>query len=476
MNTARLLFPAIRWSAESGFDEQERLIEAALAAGVGGFIIFGGEADAVRTLTTRLQASSREPLLIGADLERGAGQQFEGATALPPLAAFGWLDDLEVTRRAAELTAREARAIGVNWIYGPVADLANEPRNPIVGTRALGRDPARVGEHVAAWVAGCHEGGALACAKHFPGHGRTTTDSHAELPRVDAMRAALDEDLIPFRRAIEAGVDAVMTAHVVYSELDPRAPATLSAKVVRDLLRTELGFRGIVVTDGLMMEGVLIAGGGAAGATSGAVLAGCDALLYPDDLQHAAATLRDALADGRLSEARIVESVSRIDAASGAIRPAPAASWGTDADRAWAADIARRVVYVVRGEPKLPPGPFDVVTVDDDLGGPYPAPSRATLLDTFRSAGVRDDEGSERGMLIAVYSDIRAWKSRPGLSPSAIQAVRDALEARPRSPVVLFGHPRLAEDLPGRNVVCAWGGEPVMQRAAAEWLLEHEDA
>src|SRR5262245_36040106 len=184
MSVARLLFPAVRWDAEQEFEPARPMVEDALQLGVGGFIFFGGQAEAVRELTTDLHSRSRHPLLIGADLERGAGQQFRGATPLPPLAAIGSLDDLEVTRRCGELTAREARALGVNWVYAPDADVDVEPRNPIIGTRSFGTRPDQVARHVVAWIEGCHQGGALACAKHFPGHGRTTADSHAELPVV----------------------------------------------------------------------------------------------------------------------------------------------------------------------------------------------------------------------------------------------------------------------------------------------------
>ena len=214
---------------------------------MGGYIIFGGPAGAVRELTMELRESSAHPLLIGADLERGAGQQFRGATALPPPAVLGRLDDLEISRRAGELTAREALAMGVNWVYAPVADLDLEPENPIVGSRAFGSDPELAGRHVRAWVEGCQSTGALACAKHFPGHGRTTHDSHLHLPRVEATAEEMEQDLEPFRAAIEAGVDSIMSAHVAYPSLDPDgAPATLSREILSGLLRERLGFDGIV--------------------------------------------------------------------------------------------------------------------------------------------------------------------------------------------------------------------------------------
>jgi beta-glucosidase-like glycosyl hydrolase len=180
---ARLVFPALRWRRGS-FAHERAKIGQALAAGVGGFIVFGGTREAVATLTSDLRQQAGRPLLIGADLERGAGQQVRGLTELPPAAALGSLDDLDATHVAALITATEALSVGINWAFAPVCDLDVEPENPIIQTRSFGADPQRVGEQAAVWVRGCQEHGVLACAKHYPGHGRTTQDSHATVPRV----------------------------------------------------------------------------------------------------------------------------------------------------------------------------------------------------------------------------------------------------------------------------------------------------
>src|SRR5918911_3700659 len=249
MSVANLLLPAIRWNPDRGYDGERRAIDQALELGVGGFILFGGEQEAVRQLTRELRQRSRVPLLIGADLERGAGQQFAGATGLPPLAAIASLNDPDAIRRAARLTAREARTMGVSWDYAPVCDLDIVPENPIVGTRALGADPRRVAALAVEWISACQSEGVLACAKHFPGHGRTRGDSHIELPVVDASkRELMDTDLVPFKAAIDAGVASIMTAHVAYPALDPSgAPATLSREVLRWFLRQTLRFDGLIV-------------------------------------------------------------------------------------------------------------------------------------------------------------------------------------------------------------------------------------
>ncbi|MFW6080091.1 MAG: glycoside hydrolase family 3 protein, partial [Gemmatimonadota bacterium] len=305
-DVARLFFPALRADEDGGFDGSSVRIDEALERGVGGFILFGGDAGRVRELTRELHRRAARPLLIGSDLERGAGQQFAGATPLPPAAALGAIDDPAVTRRAGELTAREARALGIDWVYAPVADVDVEPRNPIVGTRAFGETPERVARHVAAWVEGCRAGGALSCAKHFPGHGRTVTDSHMELPRVDAERDVLESDMRPFIAAVRAGVDSIMTAHVAYAALEPTGgPATLSRAIVSGLLRGAIGFDGVVVTDALIMEGVQAEGAGEAGAAVAATAAGCDALLYPRELAEVAAALERAIERGTLPAERV---------------------------------------------------------------------------------------------------------------------------------------------------------------------------
>jgi beta-glucosidase-like glycosyl hydrolase len=470
MRPARLLAPAIRWKDGAGFSHEREAIDRAIALGVGGFVLFGGEAGAVRELTAELRQRSSVPLFIAADLERGAGQQFRGATQLPPLAALGHLDDLTVTRQAAALTAREALALGVDWVLAPVADLDIEPDNPIIGTRSFGADPTRVAAHVTAWIEGCRDEGARCCAKHFPGHGRTTDDSHERRPVVPASRAELELDLTPFRAAILAGADAIMTAHVAYPALDPTgAPATASSAIVRTLLRDELEFGGLVMTDALIMQSILDEG--EAGAIVGPVAAGCDVLLYPTDPVAAEAALTRALGSG-LDERVLREAHDRIEAAAaGPRRTGPRTERHTDA--LWALGIAGRTIHVVRGSVDIPRD-FDLMTVDDDLGGPYPPPSRQRFTDGLRAAGFNprsvDEPDGRRATVVAVYADIRAWKGRPGLSGEATRRVATAVERRPDAVVMLFAHARLASSTPGRNLVAAWGGEAIMQAAAARWL------
>lgn len=474
-----LLLPALRWDAKTGYEKERPLIEQALELGVGGFALFGGEVEAVAKLTSELRERSKIALLIGSDLERGAGQQFQGATGLPPLAAIGFLDDVEAVRRAARISAREARAVGVNWIYAPVADVDLEPDNPIIGTRAFGENVARVGRDVAAWIEACQSEGVLACAKHFPGHGRTTSDSHATLPTValdtEQLRAT---DMAPFRSAIAADVASVMSAHISFPALDPSGrPATLSPRILGDILRDELGFKGLVVTDAMIMEGVL--GEGEARAAVSALLAGCDLLLYPTDLGAVAEAVQAALDSGELDAARIRASTERRTARARAAWQGKPDLPALGEDRAWAEELAQRVIHDVRGKVSGPLTAVDLTVVDDDIGGPYPPPSREPFVTELRARGACVDEPGEKGAgataVIALFGDIRSWKGRPGYSAASLDAVRAAAAtARERKQVtviVQFSHPRLAASIEAdAPVVCAWGGESAMQQAAARWL------
>jgi len=310
---ARLVFPALRWRRGS-YEHERAKIDAALAAGVGGFIIFGGTREATATLTRELRQQAGRPLLIGADLERGPAQQVQGLTELPSAAALGWLDDLDATGGCGVITAVEARAVGINWAFAPVCDLDLEAKNPIVQTRSFGADPVRVGEQAAVWIRALQEHGVLGCAKHYPGHGRTLEDSHATLPRVHASLAELQQvDGAPFEYAVRAGVGSVMSAFVAYPEWDPSGRAASFSSDILGYLRATLNFGGLVVTDALIMAGARAAQPVPA-ATVGAVAAGCDALLYPEDFSRVAAAL-DRAVGGELPAARADDALARYEQA-----------------------------------------------------------------------------------------------------------------------------------------------------------------
>jgi len=271
-------------------------------------------------LTNRLQKDSKYPLLIAADFERGLSMRLVGATAFPAAMAFGAAGDKNLVREFGRISAHESRAIGVEWNWFPIADVNSNPANPIIDTRSFGEDPALVGEMVAAYIEGARSQGMLTTAKHFPGHGDTDTDSHLTLARVAGSMERLNAvELVPFRSAIAAGVDSVMVGHLIVPavEPDPNRPASVSAHAIKDLLQGQLGFKGLVVTDGLGMAGLTHVFQGSEAEISGeeaiaAVEAGEDMILVPGDLGGAYNGLLTAARKGEISRARIDRSVLKI--------------------------------------------------------------------------------------------------------------------------------------------------------------------
>lgn len=264
----------------------------------------------------RMQRLARVPLIVAGDFERGASMRMTSTVPFPHAMAYAAAGDTEAVRRLGQATAREARAMGVHWIFAPDADVNNNPDNPIINIRSFGEDPQQVARLVKAYIEGAHSdprARVLVTVKHFPGHGDTATDSHIGLGVVEAPRERLDQvELVPFRAAIEAQVDAIMTAHLAVPALEPeRIPATVSRRIMTGLLREELGFQGILTTDAMDMQGLaqMFPPGEAA---VRALEAGNDVLLIPTDPRAAVRGVLEALRTGRLSQARIDRSVLKI--------------------------------------------------------------------------------------------------------------------------------------------------------------------
>jgi beta-glucosidase len=274
--------------------------------GVGGVIWLGGHVAELSLRCRQVQDWASLPLLMAADIEEGVGQRFGGAVWLPPPMALGEIarQDLELAigyaRRMGSTTAQEARAVGLNWLLAPIVDVNNNPANPVINIRALGDDPAIVAALAVAFIAGAHEHPVLTSAKHFPGHGDTATDSHLDLPVITHDRDRLDAvELMPFKRAIAAGVSSVMTAHLILRQLDADRPATLSSKILTDLLRNEWSYDGLIVTDALVMDAISQRYG-ANEAPLLAFEAGADILLMPVDAPGAIDRIVEAIEAERL--------------------------------------------------------------------------------------------------------------------------------------------------------------------------------
>ncbi|MBZ5613715.1 MAG: glycoside hydrolase family 3 protein [Acidobacteriia bacterium] len=283
---------------------------------VDGPVLLKSQPDVAAELLNRLQKLSKLPLIVSADFERGVSMRLNGTTVFPHAMAFGATGKTENAEAFGRITALEARAIGVHWNFFPDADVNSNPANPIINTRSFGEDPRQVGDFVAAYIRGAHQGGMLVTAKHFPGHGDTATDSHLGLAHVTGDRARLDAvELPPFRRAIEAGVDAVMIAHVTVPALDaePNRVATTSKPVVSGLLKEEMGFKGIVVTDALDMAGLTRLYARDIGrAAVESFQAGNDMLLIPPDLGASYHAVLEAVRSGEIDRHQLDQSVRKI--------------------------------------------------------------------------------------------------------------------------------------------------------------------
>ncbi|MEO6259527.1 MAG: glycoside hydrolase family 3 N-terminal domain-containing protein [Thermoanaerobaculia bacterium] len=493
---------------------------------VGGIIWFVSNVYETAHLTRELQAVARIPLLVSADLEAGPGMRFTDTTYWPPAMAVAATGDPSLAEAEGRIVAREAAALGVNHILAPVADVNIDPDNPVINARSFGEDPQEVSRYVAAFIRGVQSQHVLATAKHFPGHGDTHVDSHRALPVIEATRARLDTvELVPFRAAIDVGVHSVMIGHLAVPALDSEPvpvraapheenpygthasevpqhgtlPATISVKIVDGLLRRELGYDGLVVSDAFNMGGItehFEAGEAAVLAFE----AGIDQVMVSADPDAAIAAVKSAVQSGRLSEERIDQSVRRILAAKSLVGSAVAEAGqifriiDSQEDRDVASDIARRAITLVREQPGTLPLHPDVkvllVTVTDGS----PTSSLANLEDDLRwrlehsievaalDARSRDEDlasilsSAERVDLVLLALAVRARSGSGEISlPDAAIALVARLPPQTRTLAIAFGTPYMLREVPSVGTyLCAYGPQPVLQSAALDAIFgEH---
>ena len=446
-----------------------------------GRAIAKAEPYALATFLNRMQRIAKVPLLVGGDFERGASMRVEGTTVFPQAMAFGAAGDPEFSRFEGQVTAREARALGVQWVYYPVADVNNNPDNPIINIRSFGENPLVVASFVVAFIEGAHadkKNYVLTTAKHFPGHGDTATDSHLNMGTITGDRARLESvELVPFKAAIAAGVDAIMTAHLAVPALaPPDLPATLSPAILTGLLRNELGFKGLVITDALDMRGI------ANGFTTGdacvrALEAGADTLLMPSDPDAAIQAVVKAIESGRISRQRLLESVVKILAAKEKL--------GLDRKRfvdleaisdvidspeseARAQEIADRAVTLVRNQGNIVPLADPAAACYVVLGeGRYSAEgqtfaqevrkrSRTAALATLDNSSSRDDVEDAIHKLpescgvfaVAAFASVAAYRGSIGLGGELPHALEMLAAAGKPVVFVSLGNPYLLRSFP----------------------------
>ncbi|MDQ3996033.1 MAG: glycoside hydrolase family 3 protein, partial [Gemmatimonadota bacterium] len=477
---------------------------------VGGITMSLGTPIEVAAKINSLQRAARVPLIVSSDLEPGLGRLEGGlfshylldagsATVFPQAMAIGATGRDEDAYDVARTIGREARAVGIQINFAPTVDVNNNPGNPVINVRSFGEDPERVARLAAQWVRGSHEAGVIATAKHFPGHGDTDVDSHVGLPVVSASRERLNQlELVPFRAAIQAGAPMVMTAHIALPAVsgDSSTPATLSPRIITDLLREDLGFRGVTITDALTMEGV---GRGYTAEESAvlAVKAGSDILLMPRDAKRAIDAVAAAVDRGDIPKARIDAAARRVlelKARTGvAFRPmvdleALRTVVGSPEHRALADDVARRAITLLRDNGNvLPVSGGRVVVVQympetelkagrwfaREMGVVRPSHvfkitprSGREELDSIARAA----RGADRVVITAHVRRVEG-EGRASIPPHVASWV-DELAQRERVVFVAHGNPYLIRQVPNVDAyVVTYGVGDALERAAARALM-----
>lgn len=475
---------------------------------IGGLILFAGNVYETAHLTNSLQEKAKIPLLIASDLERGLGNQIDGATLFPPVMSLGAAGSEELAYRMGKITALEARAIGIHMTYAPVVDVNINPENPIINVRSFGEDPEQVGRLAVPFIKGCQENGLIATAKHFPGHGDTIEDSHTVLPTVNADRDRLEKvEIYPFRIAVESGVQAIMAAHLHLPALDPtpNVPSSLSKPILTDLLREELGFKGIIVTDAMGMGGVTTLFEPEEAALR-AIKAGIDMVLLPPKPKEVIDALVQAVRDGDITEDRIDLSVKRILEAKArlglykqklidlelldiriASRPHLRQAEVT---------FEKSMTLVKNEDVAIPLSKENqsiaILSLSSDPGGYFAGSTfvremkkrnsqvmefyaEATTGQDFLDAALKKAKTADV-LVIALFSRLRANKGSVGLELSHVHLIREAAELSKNVVVVSFGSPYFLQHFPGVDAyMCAYRYADEAMMAAVKALFGEID-
>ncbi len=482
----------------------------------GGLVLFNGHHEETPRALSALQSISKDPVLVAADIERGAGQQIEGLTLFPHAMACGKAGS-EAVATFARVTAEEALSSGIHITFAPVADVNSNDQNPIIGIRAFGSQPQNVANHVKTYIDICRNVGLLTTAKHFPGHGDTATDSHAELPVVPKSRQAIEAiELPPFKTAVECGVDLVMTAHVAFPALDDSSKAaTLSPSILNGLLRNQLGFEGAVISDSLIMKAIQPSDGDIAGFAANLLNAGLDILLDPIDPEAMVDGIVRAIKDGRLKESRLDDAVERVQALKSKLRkrfgndffinPTRSISANStqrsalrsvqkSAYREAARKVAKQAIQQFDGSIAFPISKDATNFCKDKMAifvTPYKtrldaldAPIKEKLLQSFEGLDYRavDVSATDRQLnqivaaaktasevLLLVVSKPAAWHAY-GL-PDRLSSFATRITESAKTTLVSLGDPHILKRYPrAESRICTYSDVPASQYALVEYL------
>ena len=476
--------------------------------GIGGIHIWFGDVGTSLTLLNEIQRRSKVPVIVDADIEYGLKMRFPAGTDLPPLMAIAATGSTSYAYEAGKISAIEGRALGIHWNFSPVTDVNNNPNNPIINTRSFGEDPDIVGEYAVQFIKGLQNHGMLATAKHFPGHGDTETDSHTSLATIPSDSSRLwSLELKPFQTVIDAGVDAVMVAHVHAPDFQPNAnlPATLSSFWVTDILRKKMGFKGVIVTDSMTMGGVT-RNYSDSYALIHAINAGCDFILQNYNVKKSIDNVEDAVKRGIILEDRINNAALKMlkmkekvglhqqrYISMGETRRI----LGKQEFKKTADDIAARSITLVKNDNSFLPLTVEekeeivVIDIYDHPNDHEESVTTKKLKHSglkIRSLQVDESDSTmyyesilenipeNTPIILNAFANPSAWKNRIFLPEHQMKFIHDLNRKSNRVLLISFGNPYLIEGLPETPAyICAWKGSDLMQNSLVASLLGKSD-
>jgi beta-N-acetylhexosaminidase len=435
--------------------------------GIGGFIIFGGMRDEIREFISEAQRNARIPLFIASDIERGVGQQIEGMTLFPSQmsvsAAINRADknDSDLLHDSLGAIASEAREIGINMVFSPVLDINRNPDNPIICTRAFSDDPETVSWFGTRYIRAFEDAGILSCGKHFPGHGDTSTDSHIELPVIHKSKGELYSlDLIPFLEAIRSGVSCIMTGHLSVPALDTR-PASLSRAIIIKLLRQEMGFNGLTLTDALNMHALREFGN----AGLECLKAGADILLHPDDADATASSILSALEDNSLDIKILDDAVDRIIHTKSAMKGPALFQSNTGRQQTLSEKLFHKSITLIRDRRGLLP--LGTAQARLILSGDNKYFGSSILTGIFNKTDI-DHENIHKDeiLVIAIFTSVAAWHGSSGIGDDERDRLNAVIGKARYSIVISFGSPYVLRHFDKSDILIA-AYEPTIQAQQA---------
>ena len=464
MNIARLVHPGF-WFDKTPLQDALTLAKR----GVGGFCVYGGSRQQVAAFTAAVREAAPHDLLISADYEDGLGRWLPDAPLLPSNMALGAANDEDLAFEKGLLTARQARSLGVDWVFAPVLDLANNSLNPIVNTRSFGQDPAPVARLGRAFLDGLHQGGALGSIKHFPGHGDTQTDSHLALPVLHRTQAQLRaREILPFENLLPH-TDSVMLGHLLLPEIDEKFPASFSPKIVRELLRNQLKFSGCILTDALLMKAI----GDEKQAAWQALQAGVTVLLVPAqpneliDFLEEKSVPADVLARSEEIQNNLCDKVR-----AAGVRPTQKDAF---APNDFCTRTARKAITQTGKIPPLQAGQtVHILEIGND-GTTDVSP----LLNTLKNENIRVQPFQDKAdyLLVVCARRYQAFAGKIALEEKDTLRLQQALQTARTSVCVLLASPwALPKNISAQATLFTFSPAPEFQQTAAEILLGHRTA